>query len=379
VGVRVRARDGAWWVYAYKGYLRKAKRVGVGEAGEEAAQAVAMQWSADIALGRFTWDAQPTKLVTFGTYATGWLAKLQVRESTKYKYAEVIRVHWVPSLGHLPLRAVTSAKVQQTLTAKRRTYADATVALMADVLRQCLEPAVHNGLIDHNPLYKPGLTRRRRKTDKSYPPAALSLTLQEAQRRGPVWYLLTLIMGIAGLRVGEATALKVEDVVLGRRVLWVRRTYSLRPRSAGGDLFELPKGNRVRVVDLSKWLTEELQQYVAGRSGDAWLFEGVKGPVHPTTYLRHWRSIVTSLGLTYRPPHALRHTFATMLLTNGESPAYVKDQLGHASINVTVDIYGHLMPGTNHQAVDKLDVVRNLGETLQQVRPKQQTERRQRK
>jgi hypothetical protein len=185
VGVRVRERNGAWWVYAYKGYLREAKRVGVGEAGEKAAQAGAMQWSADIALGRFEWDAQPTKLVIFETYATDWLTKLRVRASTKHKYAEVIRVHWMPSLGHLPLRAVTRAKVQGVLTAKRRTYADATVALMADVLRQCLEPAVHNGLIDHNPLYKPGLTRKRRKTDKSYPPAALSLILQEARRRGP--------------------------------------------------------------------------------------------------------------------------------------------------------------------------------------------------
>jgi len=50
----------------------------------------------------------------------------------------------------------------------------------------------------------------------------------------------------------------------------------------------------------------------------------------------------------------LRHTFATLLLQNGESLAYVRDQLGHSSIRMTVDVYGHLVPGANRQAVNKL-------------------------
>ncbi len=53
--------------------------------------------------------------------------------------------------------------------------------------------------------------------------------------------------------------------------------------------------------------------------------------------------------------HDLRHSFASLLLQQGESLAYVKDQMGHSSINVTVDIYGHLVPGGNRAAVDKLD------------------------
>ena len=53
--------------------------------------------------------------------------------------------------------------------------------------------------------------------------------------------------------------------------------------------------------------------------------------------------------------HDLRHTFASRLIANGESLAYVRDQMGHSSIQVTVDIYGHLVPGSNKQAVDRLD------------------------
>jgi integrase len=61
----------------------------------------------------------------------------------------------------------------------------------------------------------------------------------------------------------------------------------------------------------------------------------------------------------------LRHTFASRLIQAGESLAYVKEQLGHHSITITVDVYGHLIPGTNKAAVDRLDDVtgRNLGAT----------------
>ena len=66
--------------------------------------------------------------------------------------------------------------------------------------------------------------------------------------------------------------------------------------------------------------------------------------------------------------HDLRHTYASLLIQNGESLAYVRDQLGHASIQLTVDTYGHLVPGANRQAVDRLDdvseaTIRNPGAT----------------
>ncbi|MBF0551672.1 MAG: tyrosine-type recombinase/integrase [Deltaproteobacteria bacterium] len=68
--------------------------------------------------------------------------------------------------------------------------------------------------------------------------------------------------------------------------------------------------------------------------------------------------------------HDLRHSFASLLIQAGESLAYVRDQLGHHSIQVTVDIYGHLTPGGNKQAVDRLDdqdysaaTIRNLSAT----------------
>lgn len=53
--------------------------------------------------------------------------------------------------------------------------------------------------------------------------------------------------------------------------------------------------------------------------------------------------------------HAMRHTFISLLLQNGESPAYVQKQAGHKSMDITINVYGHFMPGGNRAAVDRLD------------------------
>jgi integrase len=64
---------------------------------------------------------------------------------------------------------------------------------------------------------------------------------------------------------------------------------------------------------------------------------------------------LTHAGLRKIRFHDLRHSFASWLIANGESLAYVKDQLGHHSIQITVDTYGHLVPGANRQVVNRLD------------------------
>jgi integrase len=70
---------------------------------------------------------------------------------------------------------------------------------------------------------------------------------------------------------------------------------------------------------------------------------------------RVWEKLLATIGMRHVRIHDLRHTFASLLIQNGESLVYVKEQMGHHSIQVTVDIYGHLVPGGNKAAVDKLD------------------------
>ena len=73
-------------------------------------------------------------------------------------------------------------------------------------------------------------------------------------------------------------------------------------------------------------------------------------------YIRRiYKRILQKAGLRDIRVHNTRHTFSSLLLTDGVTPVYVKEQLGHSSIQMTVDIYGHLIPNSNREAVNKLD------------------------
>jgi len=74
-------------------------------------------------------------------------------------------------------------------------------------------------------------------------------------------------------------------------------------------------------------------------------------------YHRYFQPVLTKSGLRKIRLHDLRHTFGSLLIQSGASIVYVKEQMGHSSIQVTVDIYGHLIPGANVSFVDKLDEV----------------------
>jgi integrase len=69
---------------------------------------------------------------------------------------------------------------------------------------------------------------------------------------------------------------------------------------------------------------------------------------------KRWYRLLRVAGLRSLKLHALRHTYASLLLQDGESLTYVKEQMGHSSIQVTVDVYGHFIPGKNRGAVERL-------------------------
>jgi integrase len=71
--------------------------------------------------------------------------------------------------------------------------------------------------------------------------------------------------------------------------------------------------------------------------------------------LRIWASTLSRAGLRYVRPHSLRHFFASRLIEQGENPKYISTQLGHASIAITMDRYGHLFPDDRWTAVSRFE------------------------
>ncbi len=102
-----------------------------------------------------------------------------------------------------------------------------------------------------------------------------------------------------------------------------------------------------------------LEAFLEGRNNisDELVFPSPDGSIldPDNLYHRYFVPVLTRAGIRKIRLHDLRHTFGSLLIQNGASIVYAKEQMGHSSIQVTVDIYGHLIPGANVSFVDTLD------------------------
>jgi integrase len=171
-----------------------------------------------------------------------------------------------------------------------------------------------------------------------------------------------------GMREGEALGLFWDDIQFGHddsdpyRFIHVQRTYDPVHR-----IFNTPKNGRSRRVDMSQELRTGLRDLRDRRFDEAVLrgatdipkivFCGRRGqPFAPSTlYIIH-RRVCEHAGLRASRIHDLRHSYATIQLYEHHAPIqYVSEQLGHFSIKITVDTYGHPRQGTNIALADRLD------------------------
>lgn len=192
----------------------------------------------------------------------------------------------------------------------------------------------------------------------------LGLLLRTCQEHFPTSYPFVSLLARTGLRLGEAVGLQWGDIDFNGRFIEVQRTRS-------NWRITTPKSGKGRQVDMSKQLTETLKALLLERKKETlrrgwgevpeWVFVSEEGTLLHESNFRHrvWGKLLAKAGLRHIRIHDLRHTFASLLIQNSESLAYVKEQLGHHSINITVDTYGHLVPGGNKAAVDKLDGLEN--------------------
>jgi integrase len=90
-----------------------------------------------------------------------------------------------------------------------------------------------------------------------------------------------------------------------------------------------------------------------------WVFPSPEGTIldRDNLYHRYFLPVLAKAGIRKIRLHDLRHTFGSLLIQAGGSLTYVKEQMGHSSIQVTVDIYGHLIPGSDVAFVDRLDPI----------------------
>ena len=182
--------------------------------------------------------------------------------------------------------------------------------------------------------------------------------LNACSKHLPEYYVFFLCAFRTGMRLGELLGLHWGDVDWHGKFIKVQRSFK-RGR------IDKTKTGKDRSVDMSDQLISSFQKLLMKHRKEA-LKEG-RGEPHEIVFHKNggyisqntirniFKRILNKAKIRDMRFHDIRHTFASLLLSNGESLAYVKEQLGHSSIEITVDIYGHLIPGSNREAVNRLD------------------------
>jgi integrase len=375
MAVKVKQHKGKWWVFIDHKGRRKAKCVGSKQAAETAAKKI----EAKLTLGDFSLlDDKPHR--PFSPYFQNWLntyVKAHCKERTHWLYENTFHRFLQPAFGQKEISAITREEVKQLaygLLAGGK--ARKTVEVILAPLSEMFNHAMEDGHVSANPvlrLLRHARSERGGSQADCFTREEVGLLLRTCQERFPAHYPFVSLLARTGLRLGEAIGVQWEDLDFHGRFIEVRHTWS------GGKL-TTPKSGKARRVDMSQGLSDTLKALLIERKKETlrkgwgevppWVFTNALGkPIRAWDFRdRIWRKLLAAASLRYVRIHDLRHTFASLLIQQGESLAYVKDQLGHHSIRITVDTYGHLVPGGNRQAVDKLDglenaTIRNLSAT----------------
>lgn len=366
MGVLVRKRDGAWWVFINHKGTRKAKKVG------ERVAAIELKARLEKRLNAGDLGLLEKPGITFAQAAQQWLdgyVRPHLKPSTYDSYALVNRCYLLPAFGPTPLRDMKRPAIREALAgwyAKKLSpkYVHIITAALSGILKQ----AVEDEHIEHNPAARlgrytarPESTGETKETVKYWTGEQLGRILASTRQEYPEWHDLFATLAWAGLRVGEGLGLQWEDLDLQSRVLSVRRSVDENGRVTA------PKGNRGRRMEIGERLAALLadresrlqaEAALAGRPPSVWVFPPTQhqrkdGPARYGTALKVLDHVLDLERIPRYPrvmTHAFRHSWATLTLQHATTPAailYVSRQLGHASVKITMDVYGHLIPEEN--------------------------------
>lgn len=311
--------------------------------------------------------------MTFREVAESWLAsRHKLRPKTLAGYESTLKTYLLPDWESVRVGDIDYAAVQGWVNAMSRTHSAWTIRGSYQVLRQVLGHAVKMRKLRANPcdrsIERPSIENRERLTLSSteveqladaisYRPA----TSKHSQPRNrPDLGLYVRFAAYTGLRAGEIGAMRVRHLDLNAGSVSVEEAVS----DVAGKLVTGPPKTRngTRVVPLIPELVDELKAHLGDRrlQPDSYVFQGQHGGQwnHSNFRGRFWKEAVERAGLPEELRfHDLRHTFATWLIDKNVNLAEISRLLGHASISITINIYGH--PKTdNPETVAKLSAVR---------------------
>lgn len=287
----------------------------------------------------------------------------QVEESTALGYRSVAVHHIVPTLGRRKLAALTTSDVDRLLSQKLdQGLSVSTVRRIRAVLAQAIDQGIRWGLVNRNVATFSRAPRSQRNEGRTLTPDQAQLLLARLSgHRNEALYALMLSVG---LRRGEALGLHWGDFNEKTGVLSVRR--NLKREATGLVESDTKTPRSRRSINLPLPMLQMLKSHRAKQAtehlalGEAWTDSGyifttsIGTPIDPRNLLREFKSICSKAGLGDWHIHELRHSAASLMLAMGVPLQVVSEVLGHASIRMTADVYGHILAPDRQAAADAM-------------------------
>ncbi|MEI6124982.1 MAG: site-specific integrase [Pseudomonadota bacterium] len=373
-GIQVRQDDRAkWTIYINCSGQRTNKTIGEGREGLvqaiKAAEAIADQLTSK-PLPEFA-AVKESDVPKFEEYSNQWFQNKSGGWSiyTQSRYSEVLRLHIWPDkvFKDKRLDEITRQTLKDFYSRLFRKLSAATVETAHSIINGVFDEAIDDEIVKACPatgLLKKVLPPHKKRNKKEADP----FDAEERKRFAEILkkkyslcvQLIFKVMLYGGFRLGEVLAMRLRYLDLVKMTYLVSESYK-RYR------FGKPKKGKKRLVDLPTFLIEDLKQYILnlkkeslqkGNGGEVDLLfqdpaERNGWPYSQGKIGRLLKKICTAAELRVRNPHDLRHTYATTLLMAHQSPAYVQKQMGHESIQTTVDTYGHWIPGDGRKGLDE--------------------------
>ena len=314
---------------------------------------------------------EPSK-TSVAQFLDRWLDHIrsQVSPRSHERYAELARKNIAPLLGAVILSKLQPAQISaayaKALASGRRNgkggLSPRTVHHMHRVLKQALGQAQRWQILPRNPcdaVDPPKVERKPLDTyDLSQTVAALD-ALRDTRMHIP-----TVLAVLCGLRRGEIAALRWKSVDLAAGKLAVVESME---QTAKGTRLKETKSGRSRNVALAATVIDELNAWRVRQAqellrlgvrpdGDTFVVTQADGsPLQPRSITHEWVRLLGKRGLRRIRFHDLRHAHATHLLASGVHPKVASERLGHSKVGITLDLYSHVMPGMQEDAVAKVD------------------------
>jgi integrase len=311
--------------------------------------------------------APPPASQTVRSFLTEWLettAKPRLRPRTFIGYRQHVEAHIVPALGTLRLHALCPQQVQAMfLGLQVKRLSPSTIRGVRAVLRAALGDALRWGLVGRNAAALAHGPRVQRPELKVFSTEQAQRFLQVIKGERLEAFFCTAVA--TGLRLGELLGLRWSDVDLDGGSLTVRQALQRQGKEVR---FVEPKSKQSRRrLNLPMFavsaLTHHRDRQVADRrlAGSRWIDTGLVFTSSIGTALdernvrRSFKEVLRGAELPDLRLHDLRHTTATLLLTQGVHPRVVMETLGHSQVSLTLDTYSHVLPGLQAEAARRLE------------------------